>query len=556
MNLADIISLVQNAELTAIQKRDQISAVRTIARVLEAEPSQLEADPRRLRLRLDAIAPEAIGLSKGRWANLRSLLGKAMEHGRVVAPSRRVTPISPSWQRLLNRLDKNRRTRLSALARHLSAEEIEPSALTLEHLRQYQQRIIDDRLRGRPEKAWDAITFAWNISVREIPEWPQVVIPRQDKRERYILDWAAFPASLQADVDAFLRRQSGADLSEDGPPRPLRPSSLATRERQLRMAASALVHAGVNISAIQSLAVLVELENFKLILRFFVSRHNGQTSTQIGQIAGFLKSVAEHWAKVDDLTLLKMKKLVSRLSVERRGMTPKNRERLRSFDDPESVQKFLLLPETIRAAVSKSKVAPRSKAIQAQAAAAIAILQAAPIRFGNLASIDLNRHLIERNGRVYLVIPEDEVKNREPIDLELPSSVIEVLRWYATEHRPILFHGHSTALFPGETGGPKQAQSLGQQIKREVFRHTGLQINPHLFRHAAGKIFLDQRPGQYEVVRRLLGHKSIATTTAIYTGAESRAAGQLFASVVDDLRGAETGGKAPRTRTLNDGRRN
>jgi len=57
-------------------------------------------------------------------------------------------------------------------------------------------------------------------------------------------------------------------------------------------------------------------------------------------------------------------------------------------------------------------------------------------------------------------------------------------------------------------------------------------FNPHLFRHAGGKLFLDMRPGEYEVVRRVLGHRSIATTTSIYTGAETRTAGQHFASTI------------------------
>ena len=58
----------------------------------------------------------------------------------------------------------------------------------------------------------------------------------------------------------------------------------------------------------------------------------------------------------------------------------------------------------------------------------------------------------------------------------------------------------------------------------------------HLFRHAGGKIFLDSKPGQYEIVRRVLGHKSLNTTTSIYTGAETRSAGQLFAQVINDRR--------------------
>ena len=66
----------------------------------------------------------------------------------------------------------------------------------------------------------------------------------------------------------------------------------------------------------------------------------------------------------------------------------------------------------------------------------------------------------------------------------------------------------------------------------------GLDFNVHLFRHAAGKIFLDKNPGNYEVVRQLLRHKSIATTTGAYSGAETRQAGLVYARLLEDLRQA------------------
>jgi hypothetical protein len=39
-------------------------------------------------------------------------------------------------------------------------------------------------------------------------------------------------------------------------------------------------------------------------------------------------------------------------------------------------------------------------------------------------------------------------------------------------------------------------------------------------------------------VRRVLGHRAIATTTSIYTGAETRAAGSHFAAVIAERRRA------------------
>ena len=172
----------------------------------------------------------------------------------------------------------------------------------------------------------------------------------------------------------------------------------------------------------------------------------------------------------------------------------------------------------------------------AQMAAAIALLQAAPIRLKNLTAIDVNKNLIARGNKLYLVVPEDEVKNREPIDFELPAETRDILAWYVREHRPSLSRESSGALFPGKSSKAKSSGALASQIGRTVCRYTGLRFNTHLFRHAAGKIFLDARPGQYEVMRHVLGHRSIATTTSLYAGAETRSAGSHFASVIAERR--------------------
>ena len=100
------------------------------------------------------------------------------------------------------------------------------------------------------------------------------------------------------------------------------------------------------------------------------------------------------------------------------------------------------------------------------------------------------------------------------------------------EYRPLLLRVPSNALFPGGGGGPKSAQTLAGQINKTVFKHTGLTVNPHLFRHIAAKLYLDRNPGDYVTVQRVLGHKSLNTTTSTYTGMETRAAGRHFVDVV------------------------
>jgi integrase len=535
-SLADVIVLISQANLSDRQKQELRSAVRTVARLLDGEPADIAADPAGLRRCLEMIAPQAHGISRGRWANIRSLLRKALGLVRPMMAGRSVQPILPAWEVLTVNLPFSRRVRLLPVLRFLSARGRGPTDVTMADLEDYREAIFNDRLRKDPEKSWDQLVWVWNWSRREVDGWPAVVIERPSRRVTYVLPWSVFPTSFKHDVDLFLERLSGKDLSEEGPPRPARPSTLQKRAYQLRLAASALIHRGHNADTVRSIADLLSLERYQEILRFFLDRHGGKTSQQVADMAAFLKDVARHWIKIDSSILEKMKKISSRLSLPRRGMTPKNRERLRPLDDPENVALFLALPQRLRREVDTGKRNSRGKAILSQMAAAIALLQAAPIRLKNLTAIDLKKNLIARGTKLYLVIPEEEVKNREPIDFELPAETRDILSWYVREHRPLLISAPTDALFPGRRGNAKSSNALAHQISMTVFKYTQLKFNVHLFRHAGGKLFLDARPGQYEVMRRVLGHRSITTTTNIYAGAETRSAGSHFAAVIAERR--------------------
>ena len=82
-SLADLIVLVSHADLPGRRREELRSAVRTVARLLGPDPAAIAADPAALRRRLTAIAPEAHGMSRGRWANIRSLL---VQGARLGAP--------------------------------------------------------------------------------------------------------------------------------------------------------------------------------------------------------------------------------------------------------------------------------------------------------------------------------------------------------------------------------------------------------------------------------------------------------------------------------------
>ena len=66
----------------------------------------------------------------------------------------------------------------------------------------------------------------------------------------------------------------------------------------------------------------------------------------------------------------------------------------------------------------------------------------------------------------------------------------------------------------------------------------------HQFRHAAGALILKRRPGEYELVRQLLGHRSVQTTINCYIGLDMIQASQIYTEIVmehldQDLEAAE-----------------
>ncbi len=63
-------------------------------------------------------------------------------------------------------------------------------------------------------------------------------------------------------------------------------------------------------------------------------------------------------------------------------------------------------------------------------------------------------------------------------------------------------------------------------------RELGVRVSPHQFRHLTGYLYLKQRPGDYETVRVLLGHKTLQTTLQFYAGMETAAAAKRFDEVV------------------------
>jgi len=553
--LADVADAARAAGLPDRRRQELIAALNTASRVLGRALDQIPAAPTQLRRRLAEASPLAQRVTLRRWNNVRSLLRAALTLVVPVSASRSSTTLTPAWQVLRMQLaqsdlDQRRHSELIRFMRFCTQQSIAPEQVDQAVFERF-HAFLASCLRRRPEEAYADICRLWNKMATQVPGWPAFHVIRQSRRPRWTLPWSAFPATLQADVQAWLDRLAGQDLMADLPFRPARPLTLRTRNYQLRAAVAALVQLGRAPASITRLADLVDLTNFKDILRYLLSRpRRDATGTgQVGDIAMLLGSVARHHVHAPPETLKAMAAIVSRLQPSRRGMTQVNRSRLRPLDDPANVQAVVQLPARLMREAQKAKQPePRRKsaparpsrkaALLAQTAVAIEFLLMAPLRLGNLASLDIAQHIIRTHNdrRVSLVIEGHEVKNGEPLDYPLPEESVGLLDIYLREYRPLLAPAGATALFPGQKGQAKVSHLLGSQISRTVYCYTGLKVHAHLFRHIGAKLYLDAHPGGYEVVRRVLGHRCMETTTAFYTGLETAAAARHFDETILRLR--------------------
>jgi integrase len=532
--LADVVDAVRAADLPKQRRQEIASALRTAARAIGKPLDRVPADPRRLAALMSEVSPISLNISLERWANVRSLTRAGLALVQPMAPGRHITPLSPGWRALWRQL-KARLTKmaLSRFARFCSVRGIEPEGMTAETIEAFRAYLNDSLLKS-PDRIFGAMARGWRAAQTAVESWPRIGITVPNRRRDWTLAWSRFPVSLEQDCAAWCDRLAGRDLLAEGPVRIVRPGTVAHRERQIRTFASALARQGRDPTTLVSLKDLVEIEALKTGLMFLFERSGGKTTTTIYDFVSALKAIARHHLHVDQHHLDQMARIMRRLDVDRRGLTQKNRSRLRHLDDRQNVAALLRLPHTLIDLAARNP-RPYAGALQAQTAVAIEILLMAPLRIGNLARLDLEQNLVRpgRSNIVHVVIEPEDVKNREPLEYPLPPEGVALIDCYLREFRPRFAPpGCCTALFPGRNGGSKSLNALRDQICKAVHRYTGMKMNPHLFRHAGAKLYLDANPGEYEVVRRVLAHRSISTTTGFYTGLESASAVRHFDATI------------------------
>ncbi len=498
------------------------SALRTAGRVIGQPLRDITTDLLQLRVLLASSNPATAGVTADRWLRVRSLLLAALrEVGIEVMPGRDKRGLCVQWGALFDRLPtKRHRIGLSRLVHFCSREGIMPADVDGSTLARFRDAMAATSLRSDSFAAFNTACRLWNEAGESVSGWPSIRAEVQRDSRKYTLPQDRFVPAFLNDVERFLAHSGDRNPFAEDYARSVKPSTIELRRKGIMQLATALVCSGLPADEVTGIAVLVEPKNAEAALRYLLNRKNNESTPYLAQQSRLLVVLASYWVKADDATIKALKGFTKGLAVQRKGMTDRNRARLRQFDLPANVNELLDLPRRVLEDVKKHDSGNRDSALRVMFAAAVEILIVAPIRIANLCGLDIARHLLEigrgRHRKHHIIIPGGETKTGVPIEKELTPKTWSIVSTYLAQYRERICSAPGTMLFPGVAGKSRAVTRFSTDLSKFVFNECGIKMHAHLFRHFAGKLRTEEDPSDIETVRQLLGHKSAATATRNY----------------------------------------
>jgi integrase len=544
-SFADVATAIESAVDLPVRTRSHwLCSLRQIAKAMDKPMETISARWTAARFAIGRLHHARVGSNPKTLANHKSNVRAALLWFAKEAdvPSRGM-PFTTEWELLRHRLsDRRSRSTLSSLMRYCSARQIGPAAVD--------ETVIDAYMRYRAETtalasnaaARRAIARAWNGCTDVVEDWPgrQLMEPAVQTVEGPA--WEQFPEGLRTDVDAFLSGLTRIRRSANGKRiRPCKCSTIRTRRAELVAAARMAVRKDVPIASLTALAALLHPDIAEKVIDAYWRVDGPEPVTYTIDLGCRFLSIARETGCLDEAALERLDDVRASLEIYRRGgLTEKNLAVIRQVLSGDVWRQVVNLPTALmaRARLLREQT-PVKAAVTAQIAVAIAILTFAPVRLSNLVQIRLDQNLIKPGGLnspYMLVFPHYDVKNRVDLQFPFDDELTALIDEYILEFRSTLLRGSNELwLFPGETGGCKDAKTFSGQITERVEKAIGLRITVHQFRHAAAAMWLKKNPGDYETVRRMLGHRNIQTTIRFYCGLETMQANVMFGDMVRKL---------------------
>jgi integrase len=538
--LQDVLDrIAAHPDIANTRKRDLRSAILSFGKLADKAPASIPLDLGELRRVLDEGDGTIVQVSAKRRANLRSDLAAAIDASGL-HPMLKTGCLerNPAWKALLDPINDPR---------------IPPEAVSESIVDRYVRDLEARTLIRNLAYQRVGVVSAWNRLVVLKPGLSEIAAPACTKvLKRVPRD--SLPATFSADLQAFLTWSTVPDpLDDNARATRLAPATVRLRRDQIHSAATAAVVAGLAPEKLTLLADLIELGAFKTIMRKLYEDDGSVLTPYTHGVAGTLIAIAKEWAEASADEIAALKKLRRKLGTLPSGLTDKNKSFLRRFDDTQLFNSLINLPDKLWRNARRGLATSKRSFIDIQTSLAIDILLAIPLRMRNLASLSFRDHLNWPNGRgkpAMLVIEGTETKNGSPIEFEIPTQLADRLWTFRNEIAPAVTGKRPDVLFITTTGRPRTQKAITVAIEKAVYKNVGVKLTPHQFRHFAAKVILDANPGAHELVRQLLVHKNLKTTTNYYAGIDTLRAGRAHAELVMRLKSEISGPKPKRPKPM------
>jgi integrase len=537
----DLIAAIEQApDLSEQRRRHWVCSLRQIAKWLDRPATVIPARWNSVRISVSQLHHARVGVTAKTLSNHKSNVRAALRwFGKEHDVSQQGVRLTPAWARFCTGLDKHIRERLYGLVRYCSGRSIGPSEVNDETFAGYWRYRTETTTLATNNTARRFMVRAWNASAAAIDSWPLRQLTEPPLKIRAEPAWDQFPEGLRRDLDDYFARLAKPHRTLNGMRiQPCSPTTITTRRAEVVAMARKAVRLGVAIESLTSLGALLHPDVVAPVIDAYWQKNGDEPTTSTIDLGKTMLRMARETSCLDQPALERLDDMRVALERHRReGLTPKNLKLIRQVLTEGVWNEVVSLPNVLmRQARLAKDHAPIKAAVAAQLAVSIAIETFAPVRLRNLIRIELGQNLIKPGGLntpYWLVFPNYDVKNRVDLTFRFDQKLTDLIDEYVHEFRPALLRGsNSSWLFPGENGEPKNGLLFSKQITVRIQKAIGLRMTVHQFRHAAAAVYLKHHPGDYETVRRLLGHRDIQTTIKFYCGLETIAATEEFGRLI------------------------
>jgi integrase len=544
ITLGDVMAAIEaDPDLTPNRRRDLISALRRLTRMTGTTLGAIPLRMDEIRKLFDGIEPAAHGISPKTLTNLRSDVLAAILASRirpVKRPHMRTTLTQPWLDLWAVTPDRHIRIGLSRFFRFCSRNGIVPTQVGDDTVTAFLDDLSQNTLARRIAFLKRRVPVLWNRGCDSVGGWPEHRLTVPDKLSRAKLTpLSSLPPDFVASLDVYARWLACDDrFAANAREKPLRPASIATILQAIKLATHTAILAGHALDTLVDVNVLTRPDVLTDILRQLNKEADNQPSMRAHQVADAIIGIGQYLGQSPD-KIESLKAIRKKLKPKLRGLTAKNRELLRQFEDPALYALIAAIPERLWKKGTSGRVSPKKALVLTQNAILFELLMHAPLRLKTLRALSFDLHISFPRGSgkpALLHIEPPDMKNERPYEAELVQPLASWLTVYREQIVPAALGTKRQAVFVSVEGERKTEATIRYHFNKIIRAALGLKMSPHQIRHVMAKFLLDRHPGAHELVRELLGHHSLRTTRDFYAPVDTRRAVRFHDKLIEDLR--------------------